>query len=216
MSSARAPAPPPPFRAPAWLREHARSACLSFWARSPTPQRSGGHFHCLRDDGSVYDARTRHLVSSTRLAVQWAWALRHGLAPLPAPAPDYAALLASCLRFLRERHFVPATGGFRWVVVVEDDDDDAAAAAAGGAAAAAPSEAADDSNRSYGLCFALLAYSAALAAGVAEARALVDEVTATLTARFWEEEHGLYADEASADFAVRDRYRGQNANMHGW
>ena len=51
---------------------------------------------------------------------------------------------------------------------------------------------------------------------VAEARALVDEVTATLTARFWEEEHGLYADEASADFAVRDRYRGQNANMHGW
>ena len=79
MSSTPAP-PPPPFRAPAWLREHARSACLGFWARSPAPRRSGGHFHCLRDDGSVYDARTRHLVSSTRLVVQWAWALRHGLA----------------------------------------------------------------------------------------------------------------------------------------
>jgi mannose/cellobiose epimerase-like protein (N-acyl-D-glucosamine 2-epimerase family) len=33
-------------------------------------------------------------------------------------------------------------------------------------------------------------------------------------AHFWEPQHGLYADEASADWAVLAPYRGQNANMH--
>ena len=213
MASAAAPAAPatPDFRSPAWLRAHARD-CLAFWASKGAP--SGGLFHCLRDDGSVYDPRCRHLVSSTRLVVQWAWAVSHKLAPLPAPAPSYRSLLDSCLAFLRERHLNAATGGYRWVVVV--DDEAPAGAAAGRAAGAAPGpvEAADDSNRSYGLCFALLAYSSALAAGHEECRAMVDEVTATLTQRFWSEEHALYADEASGDWAVLDRYRGQNANMH--
>jgi mannose/cellobiose epimerase-like protein (N-acyl-D-glucosamine 2-epimerase family) len=32
--------------------------------------------------------------------------------------------------------------------------------------------------------------------------------------RFWEPAHGLYADQASADWSQLDPYRGQNANMH--
>ena len=34
-----------------------------------------------------------------------------------------------------------------------------------------------------------------------------------MEARFWDAEHGLYKDEATADWQVSD-YRGQNANMH--
>jgi mannose/cellobiose epimerase-like protein (N-acyl-D-glucosamine 2-epimerase family) len=194
----------PAFREPAFLLNFARDL-LSFWALSAKPA-SGGLFHCLRDDGHVYDARTRHLVSSTRLVVQFAWAITHDVPLLPAPAPSWRELLDSCLLFLRERHFVAATGGYRWIVNVDGDDAEGARAA--------PSEPGDDSNRSYGLCFVLLAYSAAHAAGVAGMRARIDDVTETLTARFWEAAHGLYADEASPDWSATDPYRGQNANMH--
>ncbi len=213
---AAAAAAPGLFRSPSWLRAHARDVCLGFWLRSPRPRASGGaFFHCLRDDGSVYDARTRHLVSSTRLVVQCAWAVSQGLAPPEAPAPGWRELMGGCLHFLRERHFVAATGGYRWVVLVDGDEAEGAAPAAGpGQSPPPPSEAADDTNRSYGLCFALLAYASALAAGAAEARAMLDEVTETLSRRFWSEEHGLYADEASADWSALSPYRGQNANMH--
>ena len=199
------------FRDPAFLRSHAHSV-LSFWATSPLP-RSGGLYHCLRDNGSVYDKKTRHLVSSTRLIVEFAWAIIHELPPPPAPAPGWRAMLESCLQFLREFHFVPATGGYKWVVLVDDDG-----SAADDTATSEPTrnEATneDATNRSYGLCFVLLAFSTALSAGVDSARVLIDEVTATLTEHFWEAEHGLYADEANADFSIVDAYRGQNANMH--
>jgi mannose/cellobiose epimerase-like protein (N-acyl-D-glucosamine 2-epimerase family) len=204
MSSAP-PAPPEGFRSPAFLRAHAHSV-LCFWGASRAP-RSGGFFHCLRDDGSVYDARTRHLVSSTRLVVQFAWAVVHALPPPPPPQPGWRAQLDSCVRFLRERHFARATGGWRWIVHVDGDEEAAAPAAA-------PAEPEDDAHRSYGLCFVLLAFAWAARAGVAGARAAIDDVTATLMERFWEPAHGLYADEASADWAARSPYRGQNANMH--
>ena len=208
----------PSFREPPFFLNFAREL-LGFWAESAKPP-SGGLYHCLRDDGSVYDARTRHLVSSTRLVVQFAWAITHDVPPLPAPAPPWRALLDSCVRFLRDRHYVPSTGGYKWVVNVDDDAENAAAVVTSGGSscaavpAAPPAENGDDSNRSYGLCFALLAFSTAHAAGVDGMRALVDQVTETLTTRFWEAPHGLYADEASPDWSVTDRYRGQNANMH--
>jgi hypothetical protein len=60
----------------------------------------------------------------------------------------------------------------------------------------------------------LLAYAHALMAGVGEARAWIDETWDLMERRFWEPAHGLYADEASADWSHLDGYRGQNANMH--
>jgi hypothetical protein len=97
MASLPSQAPPTPaFRDVAFLRGHARDHCLAFWARSAKPP-SGGLYHCLKDDGSVYDARTRHLVSSTRLVVQFAWAIIHDLPVLPAPAPSWRDLLDRCV-----------------------------------------------------------------------------------------------------------------------
>ena len=136
----------------------------------------GGLFHCLDDGGRVYDARTRHLVSSTRLVVQFAWAITQNIPLLPG-APTWRELLDSCLGFLRTYHYVPKTGGYRWSITV------------GGPSTTGTETIShdDNTNRSYGLAFVLLAYSAALDAGVEGTRALVDEVTATLTAHFWEE-----------------------------
>jgi hypothetical protein len=207
--------PSPDLRDPAVLAEHA-AGVLHWWARSPKPASGGGLFHCLRDDGSVFDTRTRHLVSSTRLCVQFAWAITHGVPEPPAPAPSWRALLDSSLAFLRRAHR-QGNGGYAWILNASGDE--ARVESAGAPAAAAPAAADEESTqdlnvRAYGLAFVLLAYSSALAAGTEGAREWVDEVTATLTARFWEEAHGLYADEASADFSVLDRYRGQNANMH--
>eukprot|EP01034_Spumella_vulgaris_P026948 gene26948-33600_t len=42
----------------------------------------------------------------------------------------------------------------------------------------------------------------------------MDETFALMERRFWQADHGLYADQASADWSVLDGYRGQNANMH--
>jgi len=49
---------------------------------------------------------------------------------------------------------------------------------------------------------------------VDEARPWLEETFELMECRFWEPDHGLYADEASADWSRLDPYRGQNANMH--
>src|SRR5690606_9205747 len=61
--------------------------------------------------------------------------------------------------------------------------------------------------------FVVLAYAKALDAGMEEARGWLDETWRLMETHFWEPAHGLYADEADADWNVFD-YRGQNANMH--
>jgi hypothetical protein len=114
----------------------------------------------------------------------------------PAERDRYKPFLQTALGFLRSRHLVPATGGYKWTLNVDDPSKD------------------DATNRCYGLAFALLAYSTAFQAGVKEARVWIDEAWDTLSARFWEEAHGLYADEATADWSSLSPYRGQNANMH--
>jgi mannose/cellobiose epimerase-like protein (N-acyl-D-glucosamine 2-epimerase family) len=98
------------------------------------------------------------------------------------------------LLFLRARHRNPATGGYAWVL----DGNDVA----------------DGTNHCYGLAFVLLAYAHALMAGVEEARPWIGETFDLMERRFWQPEHSLYADEASADWSALSPYRGQNANMH--
>ena len=153
---------------------------------------TGGFFHFYRDDGQVYDAATRHLVSSTRFVFNFAMAARR------FGRDDDRAALAHGLRFLREAHRDPATGGYRWLLRWHEGR----------------AEVLDDTNHAYGLAFVMLAYAHALMAGVAEARAWMDETWALMEARFWEPHAGLYADEASADWSSVSGYRGQNANMH--
>jgi mannose/cellobiose epimerase-like protein (N-acyl-D-glucosamine 2-epimerase family) len=180
----------PDFRSRVFLVDHVRQTLAFYHPRCV--DRSGGFFHFLRDDGTVYDAHTRHLVSSTRSVVNFAMAWRH------LREPRWAEALKHGLTFLRDVHRDPRTGGYAWVLSWD-------------AGRAIPIDA---TNHCYGLAFVVLAYAHALLAGVEEARGHLDETIALLEARFWEEAAGLYADEASADWTVLAPYRGQNANMH--
>lgn len=178
----------PDFRSPQFLLGHIRHT-LAFYAPRNVDL-SGGFFHFFKDDGTVYDRRTRHLVSSTRFVFNHAMAYRrfgdvedqrrarHGLA------------------FLHAAHAQPQ-GGFAWQI---DWDGERATVQ-------------DGTNHCYGLAFVLLAHAHALMAGIDEARAGLEATYALMEQRFWEPAHGLYADEATPDWKVGP-YRGQNANMH--
>lgn len=153
---------------------------------------TGGFFHFFMDDGTVYDASTRHLVSSTRFVFNYAMAYRQfGNA-------DYLAAVKHGVDFLRRAHRDNDTGGYAWQLSWQDGKKTVQ----------------DGNNHCYGLAFVLLAYSQALMAGVTEARAYMEETFALMEQRFWQADYGLYADESSADWSVLDSYRGQNANMH--
>ncbi|MGH8679811.1 MAG: AGE family epimerase/isomerase [Burkholderiales bacterium] len=176
----------PNFRTRAFLLEHIRTTMAFYHPRAIDP--NGGFFHYFRDDGSVYDPNTRHLVSSTRFVFNYAMAARQ------FGNHEYREALGHAMTFLRERHRNPHTGGYAWVL-----DRNGVL---------------DATNHCYGLAFVLLAYAHALMAGVEQARAWIDETFTLMEERFWSENAGLYADEASADWKTLLPYRGQNANMH--
>jgi len=152
---------------------------------------SGGFYHFFLDDGTIYDAQTRHLVSSTRFIFNYAMAYRQfGNA-------EYLSAARHGLAFLRDVHRNPASGGYAWQLQWRDGQKTLD----------------DDTNHCYGLAFVLLAYAHGLMAGISEARDWLEETWQLMESRFWDSEYGLYADEASADWVLKP-YRGQNANMH--
>jgi mannose/cellobiose epimerase-like protein (N-acyl-D-glucosamine 2-epimerase family) len=185
--------PLPEFESPAVLRAHVADTMAFYHPRAIDP--AGGFFHYFRDDGTVYDAAHRHLVSSTRFVYDYAMAAREFAGE--AIAVEYRAAVEHGLRHLREAHRDPASGGYAWTLrdgVPEDR-----------------------TRHAYGMAFVLLAYATARKAGIHEARldtaAWMDETRGLLEARFWDADAGLYRDEADADWNFSG-YRGQNANMH--
>jgi mannose/cellobiose epimerase-like protein (N-acyl-D-glucosamine 2-epimerase family) len=182
--------PLPDFYSRQALLDHVRHTLDFYHPRAIDP--SGGFYHFLKDDGTVFDAHTRHLVSSTRYVFVWAMASRH----FPQCAA-YRDNMLRAVRFLREAHRNPQTGGYAWQLRWQD-----------GKAVVE-----DATNHCYGLAFVLLAYAHALRAGVSEASAWLDETFELMESRFWQAEYGLYADEAAPDWTLLP-YRGQNANMH--
>lgn len=182
--------PLPDFRQRQPILDHVRHTLDFYHPRAIDP--SGGFYHFLRDDGSIFDAHTRHLVSSTRHVFVWAMAARH----FP-DCPAYLDNTRRALAFLREVHRQPDTGGYAWQLRWQDGKADIL----------------DDTNHCYGLAFVLLAYAHALMAGLPQAREWLDETFELMERRFWLPGPGLYADEADARWQLRD-YRGQNANMH--
>jgi mannose/cellobiose epimerase-like protein (N-acyl-D-glucosamine 2-epimerase family) len=181
----------PDFRARATLLDHIRHTMRFYEPRCVDG--SGGFYHYFKDDGTVYNAHSRHLVSSARFVFNYAMAFRQFQQPV------YLERVRHGLAFLRNAHRNAASGGYAWELDWQD-----------GTATVT-----DGTNHCYGLAFVLLAYSHALMAGVTEARAWIAETYALMEQRFWQAEHGLYADEASADWSQLAPYRGQNANMHG-
>jgi mannose/cellobiose epimerase-like protein (N-acyl-D-glucosamine 2-epimerase family) len=180
----------PDFRQPATLAAHVAQTMAFYHPRCIDP--SGGFYHFFRDDGTVYDRHTRHLVSSARFVYNYAMAARRF-------GPEvYLEQTRHGLSFLQDAHRDPATGGYAWLLDWRDGR----------------AQVRDATNHAYGLAFVVLACAHALMAGVGEARAPLERTIALMEQRFWEPRHDLYADEASSDWGSLSAYRGQNANMH--
>ena len=178
----------PDFRSPTFLRRHIADVMAFYEGRALDP--SGGFYQFFKDDGTVYDARTRHLVSSTRYVYTHAMGYRH------LGRASWKGAARHALAFVDEAHAQPG-GGWAWVLDWH----------------AGRARVVDATNHCYGLAFVLLAHAHALRAGLDEARAGLERCWNAMEARFWEPEHGLYADEATVDWRLAP-YRGQNANMH--
>lgn len=146
----------------------------------------GGFFQHFRDDGSIYDRATRHLVSSTRFVFNYAMAAQR-----LGRASDLERVQHG-LDYLTQRH--RTEHGYAWVLNDEG--------------------VVDATNHAYGLAFVMVAGATALMAGVEDGRTVLNDGYDLLERHFWLPEQGLYADEASPDFSEIGAYRGQNANMH--
>ena len=175
----------PDFFSSEFLRGHIAQTMTFYHPGALDP--AGGFFQYFRDDGTVYDAHHRHLVSSTRFVVNYAMAYRE------FEVPEYLDAARHGLRYLRVVHRNASTGGYAWTI--RDGKPE------------------DRTNHCYGVAFVLLAYASALAAGIEEAASWLAETWELLEARYWDADFGLYRDEATPDW-VFSPYRGQNANMH--
>jgi glucose-6-phosphate isomerase len=180
---------PPDFRSADFLQQHALWIMSFYDERAVDP--SGGMYHFYLDDGQVYDASTRHLVSATRFVITCAMAYELGGNPRHKLHCEHA------LRFVESAFYDQEHDGFHWLIRWQD-----------GAATAL-----DMTRHMYGLAFIMLAAARAMQVGVVGAQALLERVFDMAERRFFDPRYGLYADDASADWTLSD-YRGQNANMH--
>ena len=176
----------PDFRSRQLLLDHIQHTMAFYYPRGIDTER-GGFFHFLRDDGSILDRDSRHLVNSCRYVYTYAMAARR------FSNPDFLQAAHHGLAFLRTQH-LEVNGGYAWLLDAQG-----------------PVEC---TRYCYGHMFVLLAYATALKAGIEKARPWLAETWVLLERYFWEPDKGLYLDERSADWAEIDPYRGQNANMH--
>jgi mannose/cellobiose epimerase-like protein (N-acyl-D-glucosamine 2-epimerase family) len=180
----------PDFCSRDFLLDHVRQTMAFYHPRAIDP--CGGFYHFFKDDGTIYDGVTRHLVSSTRFVFTYAAAYQH------FRRPEYLEAVSHGVEFLRNAHRNPATGGYAWTLKFLEGK----------------VEVQDATNHCYGHAFVLLAYASAFSVGLREAKEYLKETFDLMEQRFWSQEDGLYADEASGDWGTLFPYRGQNANMH--
>lgn len=158
---------------------------LAFFRASLRPD---GRFAVLDHDGTPLPDAPQELHTTTRLI--HAYALGQALG-----TPGAGEIIDAGMAALNRHHRDPVHGGFFWSFT--------------------PDGPADATKLAYGHVFVLLAAASALHAGHPDAPALLDEADAVLSARFWDDTHGLFADEFTRDWQPFSTYRGMNANMHG-
>jgi len=177
----------PKFKDRDFLIDHIQSI-MDFYHPNCIDSEKGGFYQHFKDDGTIYDSKTKHLVSSTRFI------FNYSMASINLKNDEYFNLVQHGIDYLRNFHFNKLTGGYSWIL--ENN------------------QVKDPTNYCYGFAFVLLAYSLAYKAGLDEAKDYVEETFKKMDEYFWEEEFGLYSDEISADWSTVSKYRGQNANMH--
>ena len=167
-----------------FLEDHIRSI-LQFY-EPIVLDKSGGFFHNFQDDGTIFDKKSRHLVSSARFIFNYAEAYRRGL------GDHYCKWVRHGLKFIEEVHLRPRTNQYAWQVGLVRDE----------------------AVYAYGHAFVLLAHAKALVIGESDSILRLRSVDQFLLDQFFEPENAAFADERSADLAELSPYRGQNANMH--
>lgn len=169
----------------AWLAARADDLLDLFGPRTIDP--AGGFFELDAAGAPRRDQAVRPIHGVARMVHCWSIAAQMGR---PA-APE---MVDHGMEFLWTRLRDREHGGYFWSV------DDAGPV--------------DASKQGYGHAFALLAAASAMTVGHPRAAAMLEDVTAILDARFWEERHGAIAEEFAADWTPVPGYRGQNSNMH--
>ena len=177
----------PNFKDKEFLIGHIKSI-MGFYHPHCIDNETGGFFQHFKDDGSIYDLDTRHLVSSTRFI------FNYSMAAMQFNHVEYIDAAKHGIDYLREHHLNKDTGGYAWMMNGK--------------------EVIDSTNYCYGLAFVLLAYSTAYKAGIKEAKNYIEETFDLMEKYFWSKEHELYSDEINSDWSIVTNYRGQNANMH--
>ena len=131
------------FADPDFLRDHIKTT-MQFYHPRCVDRGQGGFFQYFRDDGTIYDSSSRHLVSSARFVFNYA------MASIYFDEPEYKQLTEHGLKHLRQAHWQPDTEGYAWTLKNGQAD--------------------DRTNHCYGLAFVLLAYACAVKAGMNSAR----------------------------------------------
>jgi len=81
-------------------------------------------------------------------------------------------------------------------------------------AAIGPQGVASTAKEAYGHAFVILAAASATAAGVDDARELLEDALEVHTERFWQMDYGMSRESFARDWSEEEDYRGVNANMH--
>lgn len=174
----------PDFSSADFLRDHTQSILGFYEPVAFDP--AGGFFQNFKDDGTVFDEHSRHLVSSTRFVFNYAEAFRRGY------GEHYKRWAQHALDFVLGAHYCEATGHFVWQVGPE----------------------ADYTAMAYGHAFVMLAAASGINIGLQGAETLLARSERVLEDYFFEPEYDAYADELTPDLSQLSAYRGQNANMH--
>jgi mannose/cellobiose epimerase-like protein (N-acyl-D-glucosamine 2-epimerase family) len=178
--------PQPDFESRRFLHAHVADT-LAFYDRHAIDP-LGGFFHYLKDNGRVYNAGHRHLVSATRLVFTQTMAYTHS-----GQTRDLRQARRAWDELARFRHASgPLQGLYAWTLQDERIEDATVMA--------------------YGQAFVLLACAHAHRIGLCGEDAVADAFERMETA-FFEPAHQAYADEITPAGELIG-YRGQNANMH--
>ncbi|MDJ0708993.1 MAG: AGE family epimerase/isomerase [Woeseiaceae bacterium] len=150
---------------------------------------SGGFVQNFKDDGSVFDSGSRHLVSSCRMVFNYCKAYEL------FGEDAYRVRAQHGLDYIRTRHWDATRQGYHWTL--KDGH-----------------VAGDQTNHCYGLAFVILSAAVAHEIGLSGASEELERAWDIMESRLWDSAIGLFADEATPDWSEVDNYRGQNANMH--
>ena len=160
---------------------------VNFYYPECIDEKLGGYINQFRDDGSIFDDQTKHLVGTCRFVYIFS------IAAILTEKSEYREAARHGVQFLLNHHRQPK-GGYAWILEGLKVN--------------------DATNHCYGHAFVLLAFATSLKAGIQESAEPLVETFNLMERRFWRQDDRLYVDEISSDWSIVDPYRGQNANMH--